>query len=103
VKTLAYIAVKGLLYFAAQEHNALQLVEMAESWSTGLDTVKTIKMYEIIYFLYVRFPPTKGSLRILYKYQYHLTSKEKTINPEWGVFIREMELLYQFNLDDVSS
>lgn len=54
VKTLAYIAVKGLLYFAAHDYNAIQLVEKAESWSTGLDTIQAIKMYEIIFFLYAK-------------------------------------------------
>ncbi|MDA3835027.1 MAG: hypothetical protein PF495_16700 [Spirochaetales bacterium] len=98
VKTLAYIAVKGLLYFAAHDHNAIQLVEKAESWSTGLDTVQTIKMYEIMFFLYVRDPSIRKSLRMLYKYQYYLTKKEKSTNPEWGVFIKSMESLYQFHL-----
>lgn len=69
VKTLAYIAVKGLLYFAAHDYNAIQLVERAESWSTGLDTVQTIKIYEIIFFLSVRKPLIRDSLRMFYKYQ----------------------------------
>ncbi|NCA91855.1 hypothetical protein EOM82_01200, partial [bacterium] len=69
--------VKTLAYFAAHDHNALQLVEKAESWSTGLDTVHTIKMYEIIFFLYVRDPAIRKFLRMLYKYQYYLTKKEK--------------------------
>jgi len=48
VKSLSYIAVKGLLYFAAHDNNALQLIEKAEEWSTGLDNVKAIQMYELI-------------------------------------------------------
>ncbi len=103
VKTLAYIAVKGLLYFAAHDYNAIQLVEKAESWSTGLDTVQTIKMYEILFFLYVRYPSIKKSLKMLYKYQYYLTKNDKLINPEWGVFIKDMESLYQFPLKDGNS
>jgi hypothetical protein len=95
VKTLAYIAVKGLLYFAAHDYNAIQLVEKAESWSTGLDTVQAIKMYEIIFFLYVRNPSIRKSLKMLYKYQYYLTAKEKSMNPEWGEFIKLMKSLYQ--------
>jgi len=98
VKTLAYVAVKGLLYFAAHDHNAIQLVEKAEAWSTGLDTVQTIKMYEIIFFLSIKYPAIRKSLRMLYKYQYYLTSREKSTNPEWGAFIKEMETLYQFQL-----
>ncbi|WKY46088.1 hypothetical protein Q5O14_08335 [Eubacteriaceae bacterium ES2] len=53
VKSLSYIAVKGLLYFAAHDNNALQLIEKAEQWSTGLDNVKAIHMYELIYFYIV--------------------------------------------------
>lgn len=95
VKTLSFIAVKGMLYFAAHDFNALQLVEMAESLSTGLDSVQAIKMYEIIYFLWVKKPSIRDSLRMLYKYQYHLTKREKSTNPAWGVFIKSMEFLYQ--------
>ena len=76
VKTLAFIAVKGLLYFAAHDYNAIQMVEKAESWSTGLDTVQAIKMYEIIFFLCVRIPSLRKPLRMLYKYQYYLTKNE---------------------------
>lgn len=47
VKSLAYIAVKGLLYFAAHDSNAIQLIEKAEEWTTGLDNVRAIKMYEL--------------------------------------------------------
>jgi hypothetical protein len=95
VKPLAFIAVKALLYFAAHDYNAIQLVEKAESWSTGLDTVQAIKMSEIIFYLCVRTPSLRKSLRMLYKYQYHLTKSEKTTNPEWGSFIKSMESLYQ--------
>ncbi len=42
VKSLAYIAVKGLIYFAAHDTNTIQLVEKAEEWSTGLDNVQAI-------------------------------------------------------------
>ena len=52
VKSLSYIAVKGLLYFAANDNNAIQLIEKSEEWSTGLDNVQAIKMYELIYYLY---------------------------------------------------
>ncbi len=95
VKTLAYIAVKGLIYFAAHDYNAIQLVENSKSWSTGLDTVQAIKVYEIIFFLYVKKNHLRKSLRMLYKYQYYLTKNEKTINPGWEVFIKRMESLYQ--------
>jgi hypothetical protein len=71
VKSLSYIAVKGLLYFAAHDNNALQLIEKAEEWSTGLDNVKAIHMFELIYYLYLKNKEDKKSLRMLYKYQYY--------------------------------
>jgi hypothetical protein len=95
VKSLSYIAVKGLLYFAAHDNNALQLIEKAEEWSTGLDNVKAIHMFELIYYLYLKNKEDKKSLRMLYKYQYYLTEHEKRTNPEWGDFISQMNVLYQ--------
>ena len=95
VKSLSYIAVKGLLYFAAHDNNALQLIEKAEEWSTGLDNVKAIHMFELIYYLYLKNKEDKKSLRMLYKYQYCLTEHEKRTNPEWGDFINQMNVLYQ--------
>ena len=95
VKSLSYIAVKGLLYFAAHDNNALQLIEKAEEWSTGLDNVKAIHMFELIYYLYLKNKEDKKSLRMLYKYQYYLTEHEKRTNPEWGDFINQMNVLYQ--------
>lgn len=95
VKSLSYIAVKGLLYFAAHDNNALQLIEKAEQWSTGLDNVKAIQMYELIFYLYTKNLGDKDSLRMLYKYQYYLTDHEKRTNPEWGEFASTMENLYK--------
>jgi hypothetical protein len=97
VKSLAYIAVKGLLYFAAHDFNVIQLIEKAEVWGTGLDNVKAIQMYELIFYLYKYGLCDKKDLRILYKYQYHLTKHEKSTNPEWGQFICTMETLYSEN------
>ncbi|KAB2953698.1 hypothetical protein F9B85_03510 [Heliorestis acidaminivorans] len=94
VKSLAYIAVKDLPYFAAHDSNAIQLVEKAEQWNTGLDNVQAIKMYELIYFLQKIDIGDKKSLRMLYKYQYHLTEYEKKHNPEWGQFVDRMDTLY---------
>jgi hypothetical protein len=94
VKSLAYIAVKELIFFAAHDHNVLQLIEKAELWSTGLDNIQAIKMYELIFYLYKMNIGDKKSLRMLYKYQYYLTQNEKKENPEWGEFIERMELLY---------
>lgn len=95
VKSLAFIAVKGLLYFAAHDNNAIQLIEKAELWSTGLDNVQAIKMYELIYYLYALGLGDNQSLRMLYKYQYYLTDFEKKSNPEWGEFVTQMNVLYK--------
>ena len=94
VKSLAYIAVKGLVYFATHDSNTVQLIEKAEEWMTGLDNVQVIKMYELIFYLYKTDKSDNKALRMLYKYQYHLTSHEKQKNPEWGQFINAMEALY---------
>jgi hypothetical protein len=94
VKSLAYIAVKGLLYFAAHDSIAIQLIEKAEKWSTGLDNVHAIKMYELLFYLYKTGFGDNKSLKMLYKYQYYLTSKEKDMNPQWGQFTDAMEALY---------
>jgi len=98
VKSLAYIAVKGLLYFVAHDSNAIQLIEKAEEWATGLDNVKAIKIYELIFYLYKTNKSDKKGLRLLYKYQYHLTKHEKKTNPEWDQFIEAMEALYPVDL-----
>ncbi|MDD4047897.1 MAG: hypothetical protein PHI90_03575 [Clostridia bacterium] len=100
VKSLSYIAVKGLLYFAAHDSNAIQLIEKAEEWKTALDNVHAIKMYELIFYLYYTGSSAKKDLRILYKYQYYLTKHEKRTNPEWGKFIETMQTLYSTNLPE---
>lgn len=94
VKSLSYIAVKGLLYFAAHDNNAIQLIEKSKEWSTGLDNVQAIKMYEIIYYLYKKNLADKKVLKMLYKYQYYLTANEQKSNPEWGVLIASMDEIY---------
>jgi hypothetical protein len=100
VKALAYIAVEELPYFAANDSNAIQLVEKAEEWTTGLDNVQAIKMYELIYYLHNMNFGDKKSLRMLYKYQYNLTPYEKRNNPEWGQFVEGMDSLYSCVLDE---
>ena len=94
VKSLSYIAVKEMIYFAAHDSNAIQLIEMSESQSTGLDNVQAIKIYELIFYLHKHGSSTSKGLKMLYKYQYYLTKHEKTTNPEWGEFIKDMEVLY---------
>jgi len=94
VKSLSYIAVKGLLYFAANDNNAIQLIEKSKEWSTGLDNVQAIKMYELIYYLQRRHMADNTAMKMLYKYQYYLTDREKRTNPDWGAFCAGMDSLY---------
>ncbi len=94
VKSLAYVAVKGLPYFAAHDTNSIRLIEKTEEWSTGLDNMQAVKMYELIFYLCKLDLGDKKSLRRLYKYQYHLTRHEKSTNPKWSKFIDMMDELY---------
>lgn len=94
VKSLAYIAVKELLYFAANDSNAIQLIENSEEWGTSLDNIQVIKMYELIYYLYRINSCSNNKLRYLYRYLYHLTKYEKKSNPAWGDFIETISALY---------
>lgn len=56
--------------------------------------MQIVQMYELIYYLYKTDRYDKKALKILYKYQYHLTPNDKKGNPEWGCFIEQMDLLY---------
>lgn len=69
VKSLSYMAVKGLIYFAAHDANAIQLIVKSVAWNTGLDQIQAIKMYELIYYLYKIEKSSKDNLRMLYRYQ----------------------------------
>nr|WP_312577681.1 hypothetical protein [Sedimentibacter sp.] len=60
-----------MLYFAANDSNAIKLIEHAEKLETRLDNVQAIKMYELIFYLYRTDQSDKKGLRILYKYQYY--------------------------------
>jgi hypothetical protein len=95
VKSLSYIAAKGLLYFCSHDSNAIRLVDKADQLATSLDNVQAIRTYEIIYFLYKRNLSNNEGLRILYKYLYFITPTDKKVNPSWGDFIIGMDKLYQ--------
>lgn len=56
--------------------------------------MQIVQMYELIYYLYRTGKYDNKALRILYKYQYYLTPGEKKNNPEWGVFVEQMNKLY---------
>lgn len=94
VKSLSYMAVKKLLYFAAHDSLPLNLIGKAAELGTGLEGISSLQMYEVIYFLYKSKNFDSQGLRSLYKYQYRLTKKETTQNPEWGEFIKRMVQLY---------
>lgn len=94
IKSLSYMAVKNFLYFAANDNLPYQLIRNAELLHTGLENMKLLQMYEMLYFLYCEGKYDNKGLKLLYKYQYHLTEREKAQNPEWGKFIEQMEKLY---------
>lgn len=99
VKSLAHIATRGLLYFCSHDSNALRLVEDAEQLETHLDTVGTLRYYEIIYYLVAMRMVKPDSLKNFYKYIYRLTTREKQMNPEWSQFLVGMDMLYREAID----
>ena len=94
VRSLSFMAVKQFLYFAANDALPVRLIKDATKLGTGLDDMQIVQMYELIYYLYKTGRYDNKALRILYKYQYYLTAGDKRINPEWGCFIEQMDLLY---------
>lgn len=97
VKSLSYIAVKGLPYFATNDNNAIQLIEKSAEWSTGLDNIHAIKMYELFYYLHRNNLADRTAMKMLYKYHYYMTDWEKGANPNWGDFSTNMDCLYESN------
>lgn len=94
VRSLSFMAVKQFLYFAANDALPVRLIKDAAKLLTGLDDMQIVQMYELIYYLYKTGRYDNKALRILYKYQYYLTAGDKRINPEWGCFVEQMDLLY---------
>ncbi len=94
VRSLSFMAVKQFLYFAANDALPVRLIKDAVKLLTGLDDMQIVQMYELIYYLYKTGRYDNKALRILYKYQYYLTAGDKRINPEWGCFVEQMDLLY---------
>ena len=94
VRSLSFMAVKQFLYFAANDALPVRLIKDAAKLLTGLDDMQIVQMYELIYYLYKTGRYDNKALRILYKYQYYLTAWDKRINPEWGCFVEQMDLLY---------
>ncbi len=94
VSSLAFMATKGFLYFASNDNLPIQLIRKAEDLGTGLQHMRLLEMFDIIFYLYKMGTYDNKGLRLLYKYQYHLTKREKAQNPEWNNFIKKMDLLY---------
>ena len=101
IKSLSYMAVKGFLYFASNDNLPGQLIENACDFQTGLEDMSLLHFYDLIFFLYKKGHEIKY-LRVLYKYLYTLTNLEKSDNPEWAVFISQMDELYSGIFDSKS-
>lgn len=95
IRSLSYMAVKQYLYFAANDVLPIRLIKESEKLGTGLDDLKIVQMYELIYYLCKTGKYNNRGLKILYKYQYHLTLGDKKSNPEWGEFLVKMDKLYK--------
>lgn len=94
VKSLSFMAVKKFLYFAANDTLPMKLIRKADEYQTGLDDMELLEMYDVIYYLYRTNRYSREGLRLLYKYEYYLTKREKEENPNWSDFIQAMDLLY---------
>ncbi len=94
VRSLSYMAVKEFLYFSAHDSLPIKLVKDADRLNTGLDNMSVVQLYELIYYLYQTEKYDNKGLRSLCKYLYFLTKNEKKTNPEWGIFVQEMNALY---------
>lgn len=103
VKSLAYIATKGLPYFCSHDSNAIRLIEKADELDTNLQAVGAVKTYEIIYYLLRAGKGNAEGLRSMYRYMYHLTKSDKAVNPAWGEFVEQMDKLYKDYIDSVLS
>lgn len=95
IRSLPYMAVKQYLYFAANDALPIRLIKNAEELQTSLDGMGVIQPYELIFFLHKKNKYDGKMLRILYKYLYYLTTRDKAENPDWGSFIESMEKLYK--------
>lgn len=95
VRSLSFMAVKGMYYFASSDALPIRLVEEAEELHTGLDDMTVFKTYEVIYYLYKTGKHNNAALRGLYKYLYFLTQNEKKLNPDWGTFVAKMDEVYE--------
>lgn len=94
VVSLAFMSAKDYLLFSSNDNLPIRLIKEAEALETGLDNMRIIQMYEIIYVLYKLGISNAKDLRILYKYLYYATSRDKRDNPSWDDYIKGMDELY---------
>lgn len=94
VKTLAFISAKGYLYFASHDNQVIRLIESSRAKSNGLENLEALQMYEMIYLLNRNNPKLNKGFRMLYKYYYFMTNREKAYHPPWEDFIKQMDSLY---------
>jgi hypothetical protein len=94
VKSLAYIAARGLIYFAGRDSKAIQLINEAKTLKTSLDSLFSLQPYELIFYLFERNYSKKEDLRYLYKYLYFASQKDKKQNLGWADYINKMHQLY---------
>ena len=94
VLSLAYMAAKGFIYFSANDYLPIRLIQEAGPLKTGLDNMRIIQMYEMIYYLMKQNAGDKQTLKQLYKYMYRRTEREKKDNPDWAEFVEGMDTLY---------
>lgn len=94
VLSLAYMASKGFSYFASGDSLPIQLIRKADELGTGLQDMKLLETFDVIFYLCKMGRYDNKGLRLLYKYQYYLTKQEKLQNPEWGDFVKKMNQLY---------
>ena len=77
IRSLAYMAVKKYLYFAANDALPIRLIKNAEELNTSLDGMGVVQPYELIYFLYEKKKYDRQKLRLLYKYMYCARARER--------------------------
>ena len=95
ILSLAFMSVKNYVYFSANDHLPINLISKAEELGTGLDCMNIIQMYELIYILHIFKLSSDEKLRIIYKYMYYATNRDKSNNPSWHDFLMKMDSLYK--------
>ncbi|MGL5765751.1 MAG: hypothetical protein ACRCX8_08935 [Sarcina sp.] len=95
VKSLAYIATKGLPYFCSHDATAIRLIEDAETLDTCLENISAIQPFEVLYYFQKYNIVKTKILKMFFKYLYKLTIRESSYNPDWTEFISKMDALYK--------